>query len=111
MTWAGPDAAEPTRDEAATPSAATTEVSAKPADNVQPVPPDARILALGRHLARDCSSCHRADGVERGIPKITGLSAQQFTAALDAYRNGGRSNPVMGSVAKTLAYYAGLKAQ
>ncbi|MDX2204972.1 MAG: hypothetical protein NW223_19640 [Hyphomicrobiaceae bacterium] len=88
------------------------EASARPA---APPPPSPQVLALGRRLARGCTSCHRIDGVERGIPRI---SADRLAAALEAYRTGARDNPVMGSVARTLppdavaalaAYYASLR--
>ena len=33
---------------------------------------DAKLLSYGRHLASECSGCHRIDGVDNGIPSITG---------------------------------------
>ena len=78
---------------------------------------DARTLALGRHLARDCSSCHRLDGVNNGIPSIIGWSPDRFIATLNFYRDGSRQNAAMVSVTKSLseeevralaAYYASL---
>ncbi len=86
-----------------------------------PVPPsradDAKMLAYGRHLANECSGCHRTDGRDNGIPSITGWPAAEFTATLAFYRDGARPNAVMVSVAKSLdedqtralaAYYATL---
>ncbi|NJO22136.1 MAG: hypothetical protein HC868_03335 [Sphingomonadales bacterium] len=34
---------------------------------------DAKLMAYGRHLARECTSCHRIDGIDNGIPSIVGL--------------------------------------
>lgn len=94
-------------------------VEGSPKPGPQASAPDPRLLELGRHLARDCSSCHRLDGVERGIPRIAGVPAERLRAALEAYRTEPGHNPVMASVAVTLspdeitalaAYYASLKA-
>lgn len=123
---AGAQAAEPAAPEAspALPAASTAPPAAEERDAKlaseappPPAPPSPAVLALGRHLARDCASCHRIDGVETGIPGFIGWPAERLAAALDAYRTGGRRNPVMGSVARTLspaqvealgAYYASL---
>lgn len=78
---------------------------------------EARLRSYGRHLAQECTGCHRIDGASNGIPSIVGLDAAQFVATMDTYRTGVRSNPVMVSVAKSLdpdqihalaAYYASL---
>lgn len=78
---------------------------------------DARTLGLGRHLARECSSCHRIDGVDNGIPSITGWPAEDFVTTMGFYRSGARPNQAMVSVAQSLsdddvkalaAYYASL---
>ncbi|RTL72647.1 MAG: hypothetical protein EKK41_03675 [Hyphomicrobiales bacterium] len=98
----------------------TAEPAPPPPALLPPAPaaPSPAVVARGRHLSRDCTSCHRIDGVENGIPGITGWSAERLAAALDGYRTGARRNPVMGSVARTLsadevealgAYYASLK--
>jgi cytochrome c553 len=63
---------------------------------------EARLLAYGRHLAHECSACHRLDGADRGIPSITGWDAEKFSKTLEFYRTGARMNPVMVSVAKSL---------
>ena len=39
---------------------------------------DARLLAYGKHLSAECSGCHRIDGVDHGIPSITGLATRRF---------------------------------
>ncbi len=61
-----------------------------------------KMLALGRHLAQECTSCHRIDGVDNGIPSIVGLAPDFFTETLGFYRYGQRSNPTMVSVAQSL---------
>jgi cytochrome c553 len=78
---------------------------------------DARLQSYGRHLAQECTACHRIDGVENGIPSINGWHTDQFVATLKFYLTGERTNPVMVSVAKSLddeqmkalaAYYGSL---
>ena len=78
---------------------------------------DLRKLAYGRHLAQECTSCHRIDGVDNGIPSITGWPTDNFLATMDFYRNGARDNQVMVSVVQSLddaqvnalaAYYGSL---
>lgn len=80
-------------------------------------PPDAKLVAYGKHLANECSACHRIDGVDNGIPSITGWDAEEFVATLVFYRNGERTNQAMVSVAQSMeedqfkalaAYYATL---
>jgi cytochrome c len=78
---------------------------------------DAKKVAYGRHLSGECSACHRIDGVDNGIPSITGWDPDEFVATLIFYRNGERNNPAMVSVAQSLqendyealaAYYGSL---
>ena len=64
---------------------------------------DAKSFAYGRHLARECTSCHRLDGVNNGIPSIIGWQTDTFITTLKFYRDGARSNPVMVSVATSLS--------
>ncbi len=60
------------------------------------------LVAYGKRLASECTSCHRSVGAGNGIPPITGMPEQTFTAAMGAYRHGQRHNPVMASVAQSL---------
>ena len=60
------------------------------------------LKAYGRHLAGECTSCHRVDGAPSAIPSILGKPQQEFIALLAAYREGRKTNPVMVSVAKSL---------
>ena len=78
---------------------------------------DPKLLSYGRHLSSECSSCHRIDGVDNGIPSITGWDSETFVATLNFYREGARPNPAMVSVAQSLdeqqmqalaAYYGSL---
>ena len=49
----------------------------------------------GAYLASECTTCHRSDGSERGIPSITGWPLEDFVIALHAYKRGMRVHPVM----------------
>jgi cytochrome c553 len=60
-----------------------------------------RQLALGRHLAQECASCHGA-GSSSAIPPLAGRDAVSLVQALEAYRRGERTNPAMVSVAQSL---------
>jgi cytochrome c553 len=64
---------------------------------------DAKLKAYGQHLARECTSCHRLDGVDNGIPSIISWPPDSFIAAMKFYRDGARINPVMVSVASSLS--------
>ena len=63
---------------------------------------EAKQRRYGQHLARECTACHRVDGVDNGIPSIVGWDAATFTATLDFYRTGARTNAAMASVAQSL---------
>jgi cytochrome c553 len=63
---------------------------------------DATVMRHGRHLAEECTGCHRIDGTDSGIPPINGWDADRLTATLKSYQTGERNNPVMVSVAKSL---------
>lgn len=63
---------------------------------------DAKLMRYGRHLAEECTGCHRIDGTDSGIPPINGWEAGRLAAALKSYQTGERNNPVMVSVAKSL---------
>ena len=78
---------------------------------------DAKVKSYGRHLAQECTACHRIDGTDNGIPSIVGWDADRFARTLEFYRTGERTNPVMVSVVKSLdaeqvralaVYYASL---
>jgi cytochrome c len=75
-------------------------------------------LAYGKHLAGECTTCHRLDGSDKGIPPIIGWDKDAFVATLKFYKTGERNNPAMVSVAQSLddtqmqalaAYFGSLK--
>jgi cytochrome c len=60
-------------------------------------------LALGRHLAGECVTCHPRDSRNVGIPVINGWPADQFVAVLKSYKAKERDNPVMQNIAASLS--------
>jgi cytochrome c553 len=60
------------------------------------------LVALGSHLAAECTSCHRPGGTSKAIPSLAGRPAADFAATLKEYQTGARTNPVMISVAQSL---------
>lgn len=73
------------------------------ATSIQASSEDAKREAYGRHLAHECTSCHRIDGVDNAIPSIVGWPPDSFIATIKFYRDGVRTNPVMVSVASSLS--------
>jgi cytochrome c len=67
------------------------------------------ILALtgdkeyGEYLASDCTTCHQADGADKGIPSITGWPQEIFVIVMHAYKNKDRAHPVMQMMAGRLS--------
>ena len=57
----------------------------------------------GAYLAGECTTCHRSDGSDRGIPSITGWPLEDFVIALHAYKRAKRVHPVMQLVAGRLS--------
>ena len=57
----------------------------------------------GAYLAGECTTCHRSDGSDRGIPSITGWPLEDFVIALQAYKRAKRVHPVMQLVAGRLS--------
>lgn len=66
------------------------------------IKPDAKAVAYGKHLASECTSCHRLDGVDNGIPSITGWDHEEFVQTMFWYKQGMRDNLAMRSVADSL---------
>jgi cytochrome c553 len=62
----------------------------------------AKDLELGRYLAAECLTCHRAATASSAIPNIFGLPEEHFTEAIRAYRDKKLPNPIMQSVAGRL---------
>src|SRR5262245_57809646 len=63
---------------------------------------DSKLKAYGRHLAQECTGCHRIDGIDNGIPSIIGWQTDVFVTTVKFYQAGKRTNPVMVSVANSL---------
>ena len=58
---------------------------------------------LGRYLAGECVTCHRAGGDTSAIPDIFGWSEEAITDVMVAYREKRLPNPVMQNVAGRLS--------
>jgi len=59
-------------------------------------------LELGRYLASECMTCHRAATATSQIPNIFGMSFARMTVLLTAYRDRQIPNPVMQNIAGRL---------
>jgi cytochrome c553 len=79
------------------------------------------MAARGSALANACAACHGPDGRSQGaIPSIDGLTAEDFMAALKAFRADTRQGTVMNRIAKgfddaeisaTAAYFTSRRAR
>ncbi len=59
-------------------------------------------IQLGRHLASECMTCHRAGAASSTIPNIFGLAETTLAEVLRAYREKRLANPVMQNIASRL---------
>jgi cytochrome c553 len=59
-------------------------------------------VELGRYLATECATCHRAAAAGGAIPSIVGIDEARLAGALKAYRDRALPNPVMQNVASRL---------
>lgn len=57
----------------------------------------------GAYLSSECSTCHQKDGTDQGIPSITRWPAEDFVAAMHAYKERLRPHPVMQMMASRLS--------
>ena len=70
---------------------------------------DPRLLAVagdpeyGAYLASECTTCHRPDGADEGIPSIIGWPVEDFVITLQAYKHGKRRHQAMQTIAKRLS--------
>lgn len=70
---------------------------------------DPAILAIagnreyGEYLSSECTTCHKADGADDGIPSITGWPLEDFVVAMHAYKVKHRPHPVMQMMAGRLS--------
>lgn len=78
------------------------------------------LVEYGEYLSSQCSTCHRLDAFEGGIPPLGHLPQDYFIIAMKEYKSGRRDNPAMVSVANSLSdeeiealasYYAALREQ
>ena len=69
---------------------------------------DPAVLAIrgdpeyGAWLSGECTTCHRADGGDKGIPSILHWPEDRFVIAMHAYRSKRREHPVMQMIAARL---------
>lgn len=66
-------------------------------------PVTAADAARGARLAAICSSCHRLDGRDKGIPTIAGMDQKQLVASMAAFKSGARASQIMHAVALMLS--------
>lgn len=59
-------------------------------------------IELGRYLANECLTCHRAAAAANAIPNIFGAKEAHLVEAIKAYRAKSLPNPVMQNVASRL---------
>lgn len=70
---------------------------------------DAAIMAIagdrdyGEYLSGECTTCHKSDGADDGIPSITGWPSEDFVTAMHAYKVKHRPHPVMQMMASRLS--------
>lgn len=82
----------------AAPTARVTEIDLSP-----------EVLALrgdpayGAYLSSECTTCHRADGTDTGIPSIRYWDEENFVLAMHAYKEKVRPHPVMQMMAARLS--------
>ena len=57
----------------------------------------------GAYLASECTTCHRPDGADEGIPSIVGWPVDDFVITLQAYKRGKRRHQAMQTIAKRLS--------
>jgi cytochrome c len=57
----------------------------------------------GEYLSSECTTCHRSDGADEGIPSITYWPEEDFVAAMHAYKRQLRPHPVMQMIAGRLS--------
>lgn len=60
-------------------------------------------LEFGEYLSGECTTCHRADMVNDGIPSMFGLPERVFLERMGEYRGGERDNEIMRNVARSLS--------
>jgi len=70
---------------------------------------DPKILELvgdpeyGEYLSSECTTCHKINGDDQGIPSIINWPAEDFVIALQSYKQNYREHPVMQMMAGRLS--------
>ncbi len=57
----------------------------------------------GAQLAAMCASCHRLDGLDKGIPSIIGLDQTKLAGMMAEFKSDKRKSQIMGVVARSLS--------
>lgn len=88
--------------EAADAAGVTDDAAARPeiSPEVLAIEGDAE---FGEYLSSECTTCHRADGADAGIPSITLWPEEDFVIAMHAYKQKLRPHPVMQMMAGRLS--------
>ena len=60
-------------------------------------------IDYGEYLSSECSTCHHAQGLDEGIPSITGGPVESFVWALHSYKSGARKHPIMEMITQRLS--------
>jgi len=57
----------------------------------------------GAQLAAMCAACHPLDGLDKGIPSITGLDDKKLAGMMAEFKSDKRKSQIMGVVARSLS--------
>ena len=60
-------------------------------------------IDYGEYLSSECITCHHAQGLDEGIPSITGWPIESFVWALHSYKSGARNHPIMEMITQRLS--------
>ena len=60
-------------------------------------------IDYGEYLSSECTTCHHAQGLDEGIPSITGWPVESFVWALHSYKSGARNHPIMEMITQRLS--------
>ncbi len=60
-------------------------------------------IDYGDYLSSECTTCHHAQGIDEGIPAITGWPIESFVWALHSYKSGARKHPIMEMITQRLS--------
>ena len=60
-------------------------------------------IDYGEYLSSECTTCHHSQGLDEGIPSITGWPIESFVWALHSYKSGARNHPIMEMITQRLS--------